>query len=169
MALDCFIDLVGINICEGQEKPAGGYLNSLPGISLQSIDKIADSEQITFKGVWDDVQESALQQFRIDVLDEIKKCYQLNRDCDYDAMICENVDGLALAWRYMLGVWLMVYRLNSDRVNRFTTIDREQATELRDFYQLKYEQALKQGVNLMDTTSCCLDCGGNPEVVTYAP
>lgn len=169
MALDCFIDLVGINICEGQEKPAGGYLNSLPGISLQSIDKIADSEQITFKGVWDDVQESALQQFRIDVLDEIKKCYQLNRDCDYDAMICENVDELALAWRYMLGVWLMVYRLNSDRVNRFTTIDREQATELRDFYQLKYEQALKQGVNLMDTTSCCLDCGGNPEVVTYAP
>lgn len=170
--MTCFIDHIGLSYCEVgvYEVPASGiYLNSLPGINIQSIDKIADSEQITYLGVWDDVQNSALPQFRLDVINEISKCYKISKECDYDALICENIDELTLAWKYLLGVWLMIFRLTSDRINRYTTIDREQAKELKDFYQLEYEKALKQGVLLMNTSSCELCCGGNPEVVTWLP
>lgn len=169
--LTCFIDFVGLSYCPGiYEQPGSGlYLNSLPGISIESIDKIADSEQITYLGVWEDVQKSAVAQFRIDVVSEINKCFKLDRSCDYDILICNNSETLVQAWKYCLGVWLMIFRINSSRLNRFTTIDAKQAIELRDFYQIEYEKALKQAALLLDTTECCMECGGNPEYVTWLP
>lgn len=170
--LTCFIDLVGLSYCTRgvYDVPASGiYLNSLPGINIESIDKIADSEQETYLGVWEDVQASAVVQFRLDVINEMNKCYKLNKDCVYDDLICENTSELTLAWKYLLGVWLMIFRLTSDRLNRYTTVDREQARELKDFYQIEYEKALTQGVQLMNTESCCLQCEGNPSVVVWLP
>ena len=168
----CFIDYIGLSYCERgvYDSPASGiYLNSLPGISIENIDKIADSEQVTYLGVWADVQSFALAQFKLDVMNEVNKCYKLNKGCDYDTMICDNIEELTLAWKYLLGVSLMIFRLTSDRVNRWTTVDRTQAQELRDFYQVAYESALKQGVLLMDTDECCLKCEPNPNSVTWLP
>jgi hypothetical protein len=170
--MTCFLNYIGLSYCTGgvYDSPASGiYLNSLPGISIENIDKIADSEQVTYLGVWDDVQKSALAQFRLDVINEMRKCWQLNKTCDYDALICDNIEELTLAWKYLLGVWLMIFRLNSDRVNRWTTVSREEAVELRDFYQVEYFKALSQGVLLMDTDECCLKCEPNPSVVTWLP
>lgn len=169
--MNCFIDYIGLSYCAGvYEQPASGlFLNSLPGISIQSIDAIADSEQTTYLGVWDDVQKSAVAQFRIDVISELNKCFKLNRDCDYTTMICENREILVQAWKYSLGVWLMLFRLNTDRLNRYTTVDRKQAEELRNFYQIEYERALAQSVKLMDTDECCMECSGNPEFVYMLP
>lgn len=169
--MQCFLDYIGLSYCPGiYEQPGSGvYLNSLPGISIQSIDAIADSEQITYLGVWEDVQKSAVAQFRIDVIAELNKCFKLNRDCDYTEMICANQEILVQAWKYCLGVWLMFFRLNTDRLNRYTTVDKKQAEELKNFYQLQYEAALSQSVKLMDTTECCMECGSNPETVYMMP
>jgi len=169
--LGCLIDYIGLSYCAGiYEQPASGiYLNSLPGISIQSIDAIADSEQTTYLGVWADVQSSAAAQFRIDVISEMRKCFKLDSTCDYDTMICDNRDILVQAWKYALGVWLMIFRLNTDRLNRYTTVDKKQAEELKKFYQEEYDKALEQSVQLMDTTSCCMDCGGNPETYYHLP
>lgn len=169
--LSCLIDFVGLSYCPGiYEQPASGiYLNSLPGISIQSIDAIADSEQITYLGVWSDVQISAGAQFRIDVIAELNKCFKLDRGCDYDTMICENREVLIQAWKYSLGVWLMIFRLNTDRLNQYTTVDKKQAGELKDFFQIEYEKAITQSVKLMDTSGCCMECGGNPESVVWLP
>lgn len=170
--LNCFIDHIGLSYCERgvYDVPASGiYLNSLPGINIESIDKIANSEEVSYLGVWDSVQKSAVAQFRLDVINEINKCYKLSKECVYDDLICENIEELTLAWKYTLGVWLMIFRLTSDRVTRWTTVDRDQATQLKDFYQVEYEKALKQGVQLMNTDSCCLQCGGSPEVVVWLP
>jgi hypothetical protein len=171
--MQCFVDYIGFFYCPGggvyDSPPSGLYINSLPGISIENTQKIADSEQITYIGVWSDVQRFALAQFRMDILVEMKKCWQLNKECDYDALICDNVEELATAWKYLLGVTLMIFRLNSDRINRWTTIGRDEAKELRDFYQVKYEEALNQGVLLMDTDECCLVCEPNPSIVSYLP
>ena len=171
--MTCFIDHIGLNYCNGvgvYDVPTSGiYLNSLPGISIESIDKIANAEQATYLGVWEDIQAFAAAQFKMDLIAEISKCYEISKGCDYEEMICENVDELTLAWKYLLGVSMMIFRINSDRVTRWTTIGKEEAVELRNFYQLEYEKALKQGVLLMNTDSCCLECGGNPNVVTWLP
>lgn len=169
--LSCLTDYIGLSYCAGiYEQPASGiYLNSLPGISIQNIDAIADSEQTTYLGVWADVQSSAVAQFRIDVISEMRKCFKLDSTCDYDTMICDNKEILVQAWKYSLAVWLMIFRLNTDRLNRYTTVDKKQAEELKKFYLEQYYEALEQSVQLMDTSSCCMECSGNPETVYYLP
>lgn len=169
--MECFIDYIGLAACGGAyDAPASGiYINSLPGISVESIDKIADAEQMNYIGVWEDVQANAVQQFYVDVKAEISKCYQLSCDCDYKALICENQEELTQAWKYLLGIWVLLFRINSNRFNSYTTLTVKQAQELKDHYQVEYEKYLSNGVKCMDISSCELCCGGNPEVITWLP
>lgn len=167
--MECLTGYIGIKVCGTETSESGLFINSLPGISLESIDKIADSEQITYAGVWNDVQAEAAARFYIDVVSAISECYSINPYCDYEEIICNNKLKLANAWRYLLGNQLMIFRLYTTRLNRFTTVDAEKAQELKDFYQLEYEKALAQAVKIIDVSSCELCCGGNPETVTWLP
>jgi hypothetical protein len=169
--MDCFVDYIGLSLCAGAyEVPASGiYISSLPGLNLESIDKVATQEQINYTGVWEDVQVNALPDFRVEVMAEIRKCYELNCDCDYDALICENLETLTQAWKYKLGIWILQFRINSNRLNRFTTIDIPQAKELLAHYQVEYEKMLSSSVLCMDISSCELCCGGAVSVVTWLP
>lgn len=169
--MECLQDYIGIQVCSDDEAPASGlYINTLPGISLESIDKIADSEQVTYKGVWNDAQTEAAVRFKIDFIAELNKCFTISRHCDYEDMICDNLEVLVNAWRFLLGNQLMIFRLHTTRLNRFTTVDIDQAKELRDYYQVQYEKALSQAIKLVDVSGCCqTECGGNPQYVTWLP
>lgn len=168
--MTCLQDYIGFVACGVYEfPPSGVFINTLPGISLESIDKIADAEQITYRGVWDDAQKEAAVRFRLDFITEVSKCYQITTECDYDQFICDNLELLANAWRYLLGNQLMIYRIYSPRLNRFTTIDIDQAKELRDFYQTEYEKFLALAVRQIDFSSCCMSCSNNPEYVYFLP
>lgn len=169
--LTCFLDFVGLQNCGGvyEESESGLYINSLPGISLESIDKIADAEQVTYKGVWADIQTEAMVRLKIDFITELTKCYKISKDCDYEAMACENKEILVNAWRYLLGNQAMIFRLHTTRLNRFTTIDKDSAEELKNHYQVEYENALTQAVKLIDVSSCCMECSPNPETVYFLP
>lgn len=171
--LTCLYDYIGLNDCNNSgvyEQPESGiYLNQLPGISIESIDKIANSEQVTYKRVWDSVQRMAAQQFKVDITSELSRCFRLETECDYENLICINREILTQAWKYSLAIWLMHFRINSERLNKYTTVTLQQATELRSFFQSEYEISVKQSVQLMNIESCELCCGGNPEYVTYLP
>ena len=168
--MDCFINYIGLSLCGAYEAPASGiYINSLPGLSIESIDKVADQEQINYLGVWEDVQTNALQQFRLDIMAELQKCYTLNCDCDYETLICDNLEVLGQSWKYLLGIHLLLVRIYSNRLNRYTTVDLTQAKELKDFYQSEYSKFLTASVLCMDVTSCELCCSGNPNQVTWLP
>lgn len=169
--MQCFVNYIGLSQCAGAyDAPASGvYINTLPGLQLEMLDKIATQEQVTYMGLWEDVQTNALPDFKIDVMAEIRKCYELDCDCDYEAMICDNIEVLTQAWKYKLAIWLLTYRINSNRLNRYTTIDIPQAKELLEHYQVAYEQALEVAVKCMDISSCELCCGGTIQTVTYLP
>lgn len=168
--LDCFIDTIGLSYCEGETAPVSGlYLNTLPGISIESIDHIANSEQISYKGVWKDVQVNALTQFRTEILSELNQCFKLNKTCDYDELICDNTELLYQPLRYLLGVWLMVFRQQSTRLNYFTTIALEDAEKMQVFFRGEYDASLKQSIKLFDTTGCCMVCDPTPKRVVYLP
>lgn len=51
----------------------------MPGISLESIESLADSEQRDYLGVWNDVVKRAQRKFIIDVTAEFSKRYQINQ------------------------------------------------------------------------------------------
>ena len=167
--IDCFIDSIGLQACAGTEPASGLYLNTLPGLSVEAIDNIADAEQVTYLGVYADVQKNALAQFNLDVRGEIGKCYRVNKDCDYDTLICNNAENLYLAWKYLLGVHIMDMRIFSSRLNWFTTVSMDDARELQGVYQAKYEEALKAAVQIMDTSECCLTCAPSPKYVWTLP
>lgn len=170
--LDCLVNYIGLMQCYGayDASDSGQYINTLPGITLESIDKIADTrEQRTYRGVWDDVQENAKPRFYSDVISELTKCFQLDRECDYETLICDNITVLTNAWKLLLGNQLMIERIYSNRLNRYTTVGLEEAKELKDHYQVEYEKALAQAVKLMDVTDCEFCCGGNPESQVWLP
>lgn len=172
--INCFLDYIGLAYCSIKSGPyesplSGKYLNSLPGISIEKMDSVADSEQVTFLGLWTDIQLTAIDQFRDDIIEALKECYEINCDCDYDTLICANLENLSTSWQYLLAHTFFIFVLASDRVNRWTTVDEKKAAELKEFYETKYRSALKKNIKCMDTSDCCLECGGNPEVVVCLP
>jgi len=77
MSLTCLKDYIGILGCGSATPLSSLYINSLPGINLESIDKIANSEQLTYLGVWSDVQDRALQKLSLDVALRFQQRYRI--------------------------------------------------------------------------------------------
>lgn len=167
--MNCLTDYIGLKGCSNEPPASGLYINTLPGISLQSLDMIATPDQITYKGLWSDAQEEAFNEFYSGFFTTVANCFTVNAYCDYENLICINKKVLALPWRYLLGYQLMFYRLYTTRMNRFTLIERDVAEDLKAEYYKKYQTALKNAMKLVDVSSCCLPCGGDPKVVVWLP
>lgn len=65
---NCFESYIGLKGCGSAAPKSGLYLNSLPGISTELVDKIANADQISFAGVWSDVQTIAKGQILNDIV-----------------------------------------------------------------------------------------------------
>jgi len=63
--MSCLKEIIGVLGCN--EKPPLVYLNSLPGISIKSLDMIANEDKITFLGVIDDIITRAGMRLEIDL------------------------------------------------------------------------------------------------------
>lgn len=59
---------IGLKNCNLPTPESGDYINELPGMSTELVDKIANSEQINFAGVWADVQKNAFRRFKDDTI-----------------------------------------------------------------------------------------------------
>jgi hypothetical protein len=167
--MDCLFGYISLDVC-GNESSASGYsILTLPGITLQSLDATATEDQITYVQLWEDAQKEAALRFKADFMTKVRECFEINTECNYEDFICNNKEILVNAWRYLLGNQLMIYRLYSTRLNRFTTIDIEEAKQLKDFYQIEYESALAQGVKAVDFSDCCMPCNTSIQTVTWLP
>lgn len=84
----------------------------------------------------------------------------VSQHCSFDGLICVNKDLFATAWWFMLGKELMMERLFSERINKFTTIDRPKADALLEYYEDQYKTELSsvlKNVSLNDS-GCCVEC-----------
>lgn len=152
--LQCLTDFIGLMGCGSSEPGSGLYINSLPGISLEMMDNIADAEQKTFVGVWNEVQKRGIMSFRTQFMAQLNQCYQINQRDTVECLACDNKDLLATSLMYLLGHELMIERIYSNRINRYTTIDEEEAKELRDYYLSKFLDELPlavQGIDVEDS------------------
>ena len=77
--MDCLVNLIGFRYCGVQEPSSGLYLNDLPGISIKSIDKIANDEQVTFFEVWNQVRKRSANLLHTAVVNALNKRYQVSR------------------------------------------------------------------------------------------
>lgn len=60
--MECLRNYIGIYGVDSSPE-SGLFVNNLPGVSLQSIDKLAKPEQTTYKRVWDDLQTRVIKKF----------------------------------------------------------------------------------------------------------
>jgi hypothetical protein len=158
------LNTIGIIACGA---PTGGTanlnVNQLPGITFKMVDSITDSDNITFVTMWNSLQDLALRMFDEDYLSGFNDKYAdvacLDTCNPYD-IGNTNINLFYTAWMYLLGSMLMSERLASDRLNRFTTIGNQQATELRDVYRIEYEKRLKIAIKSIPKKDldACYEC-----------
>jgi hypothetical protein len=78
--MKCLIDFIGpYQGCYAPVPLSGMYLTQLPGIEFANIDQIANADQVTWQGVWDDLQATASDTFREDVIEEFGKRFMLKQ------------------------------------------------------------------------------------------
>lgn len=179
--MDCLQGYIGIQGCGAPAPPSeegafsGLYINQLPGVSLEVIESIADDEQENFLGVWADVELRALKKFALAVKAELNKCYRIYDPTVVNCLVCESKDLFAVALWYFLGAELMIERTASTRLNRFTTIDVEQAEKLKSDFYAEFQTALTDAVNSINPndsdciTDGCVECGGSVRFVEQLP
>jgi hypothetical protein len=175
MDLSCFINHIGIKSCGATPSTSETFINELPGITFKMIDSITDIEQQTFVQFWDDIQKTALRKFTKEVTSRFTKKYEgfccSGDECQIDFIVCTNIELFEEAWMYLLGVELMLARLYSDRFNRYTTIDRNQATELKDFYMVEFEKSLNHAIKYIpkEFIEKCFECRSQIDHVELLP
>lgn len=103
-----------------------------------------------------------------DVINSLRATVTLG--CSYDAAVCSNRLLFAEAFWYALGIELMDERLFTERVNFYTSVKREEAKELGSLYQVRYEEAFKNGIGgLKFGCDACLECNSQVQVFTQIP
>lgn len=76
--MDCLYNYIGLDNCNEPIDPESGlYINSLPGISQEILQKIANSEQGTFSKVWESVQKISGVRFYTDAISKLRQRYTL--------------------------------------------------------------------------------------------
>ena len=80
--------------------------------------------------------------------------------CDWQNLICGTKSYWANALWYALGEEMMAERMYSPRLNKFTTIGKDEAKERRDEFKARYHEELQMAVDCitLDTTDCCIEC-----------
>jgi hypothetical protein len=62
-----------------------------------------------------------------------------NLECSVSNFVCQRIDSFKDAFLYKLGVETCNERIYSDRINRYTLVNRDEATQLRTEFQQQYE------------------------------
>jgi len=77
----------------------------------------------------------------------------LNVRCEWDALVCGNKDLFVNAWWYLLGAELMSEIMMSDRLNRWTTVNRTQIEQQKAIFETQY----RGGVVVIGDTEVTFD------------
>lgn len=155
---ECLKGYIGLSSKDSTTAPSGLYVDSLPDISISNINKIADDEQSDYNGVWKDIETRGLLKFRTLFISSVNRCHRINNVEVCECLICENKELLSTALWYLLGAEIMFERVNSSRLNRYTTIDREKAKNIRDEFMDIFTTELETAVNGIDIhKSACVE------------
>lgn len=85
-----------------------------------------------------------------------------NVKCGIISWMCQNIDAFIKPLWYKLGVEWMNERFGSDKINRYTMLNMEEAQALKAQFQEEYATSLEDSLNGMSPTydGYCFDCSG---------
>jgi len=151
--LECLVGLIGLDCSKGTAQ-SGLYLEQLPDINIGNVNKITDEGNFTVEEVFEDVEKRAILKFRTLFITEFNKCHRMYKREAIDCLICENKELLAEALWYLMGAEMLQQRLGSNRINRYTTVDRNKTKETKEYFEQEFERHLHTavlGINLEES------------------
>ena len=89
--MDGLVNLIGFRYCGVQEPSSGLYLNDIAGISIKSLDKIANEEQVTFFELWKQIERRSINLLHTSVVNSLRKRYKISRESETEK-IGTNID-----------------------------------------------------------------------------
>jgi hypothetical protein len=166
--LDCLKDYIGL-LENGAD--SGLALINLPGITPDNFSGINSASLSQDDAtLWTNIKARSLKKLLTAALAELNRCYKVNDPVVVDCLLCEKKELFATPLWYLLGAETMIERKFSDRVNRWTSIDKPEAEELLAYYTTQFEDELSAAVRGLspDDSDCsdgCIECGGNLRMV----
>lgn len=87
-------------------------------------------------------------------------------ECSYEGLVCASRDIFSVALWYYMGIEMMRERIHSNRLNKYTTVNKKEAQELLEDFTAMYENEMQTVIDAVDLNEhdCCLECSG---VITY--
>jgi hypothetical protein len=80
---------------------SGRFINQLPGISLRNIQRTANSEQVTFLSVWEDVQNRAWTRLTTDLRTKLRAKYHIKSNRGLMHIVSStSTENIAAAGKY---------------------------------------------------------------------
>lgn len=81
-------------------------------------------------------------------------------ECSISKFVCENLNFFKTAFWYRIGLELTIERRFGNRLNQFTTMTIERATELSGFFNAQYQQELMNAIKAhrIDEDPICFNC-----------
>lgn len=140
---------------------SGLYIDELPDISLIIAGKIIrETNELTdLSELWALIEKRGILKFRTLFISEINRCHRINKAEICECLIENNMELLATSLWYLLGAEFMHERATSSRINRFTTIERQKAVELRAEFMDLFHSELSvavAGISIHDS-ECTAD------------
>ena len=149
--LDCLFGFIGLESSVSGAVPSGLYLDALPDINLLNTGKIDDNNN--YEKVFADVEKRSILKFRSLFISEFNNCNKMYKREVIDCLICSNKELLAEALCYLMGAEMLQERLGSNRINRFTTVDRTKTKELQASFLEEFYRQLHTAVLGIDLES----------------
>lgn len=88
--------------------------------------------------------------------------------CSYDSVVCNNRELYKRAWLYCLGIEFIRELQNTDRLNKYSIIKKQDAANSLVNWEKDYKESLMQstdGVELSQS-GCCIECNAPVQIRT---
>jgi hypothetical protein len=160
--IDCLVGYIGSLSVSGTAE-SGLYLDALPGIKLINFDKVHDESQ-TNVDFFSNIEKRAILKFRTLFISELNQCIKLYVREAVDCLICENKELLSESLWYLIGAEFIQDSFSSNRINRYTTVDRAKLKEQQDLFMEEFYRTLHVAVLGIDIeNSTCFETDDKPE------
>ena len=85
--------------------------------------------------------------------------------------VCQRIDSFKDAFLYKLGIEFCNERIYSDRINRYTLMDRDDAVSLRDEFAAQYDELIEASLKDLKVTESdeCFQCNKAVNYKTQLP
>lgn len=148
--MNCLIDYILLDGTTSTVVPNSGlYVNRELTFPIKQVSSAITTDQSDLDTIWTEVQTKAIRKFVIRLKLGMQELFA---DCTVvtDDWICLNKAVLAMPLLYFLGSELMIELRHTNRINRYTTIDRDRAMEMKDEFDREFQVQLKAALQIIN-------------------